>query len=113
MLIRGRAATALSLALPTNLALAAIEALFQYRVVRTYRMSDGKLDPTFAWEVPLIAYIYSLVIILDTVMGCIFYKNYCKSSNFSDEGRCFFPIELIEEDHEVATTNWKAIQELL
>ncbi|RWR81377.1 hypothetical protein CKAN_01005900 [Cinnamomum micranthum f. kanehirae] len=114
MLIRGRAATALSLALPTSLGLAAIEALFQYRVVRAYRMSDGKLDPIFAWEVPLIAYIYSLLIILDTVMGCIFYKSCCKSSNYSDEGQCCFSIEPVEKkDNEIVTTNWKAMQELL
>ncbi|KAL0421934.1 UNVERIFIED_CONTAM: hypothetical protein Slati_3216300 [Sesamum latifolium] len=36
VLIQGRTATALSLAVPINMALAAIEALFQYRIVSAY-----------------------------------------------------------------------------
>lgn len=114
VLIRGRTATALTVALPTNLGLAAIEALFHYRVVRAYRMSDGKLNPTSAWEAPLIAYMYSLLIILDTVMGCIFFKS-CRnsSSHPNQEGRHCYQVELMEEDDAAAFKSLKAVEELL
>ncbi|CAI9112038.1 OLC1v1012408C1 [Oldenlandia corymbosa var. corymbosa] len=47
VLIRGRTATALSLALPVNLALAALEALFQYRIIRAIHESESPFHPLF------------------------------------------------------------------
>lgn len=82
VLIRGKVATALSLALPINLILAAVEALFQYRVVKAYHLSK-ELNSSFIWEPPLIVYLYSTIIVLDTIMSCVFYRS-CKVQNLTD-----------------------------
>ncbi|XAR65504.1 hypothetical protein NMG60_11009649 [Bertholletia excelsa] len=83
VLIRGRTATALVLALPTNLALASVEALFQYRVVgacyQTFSMS-------VALEGILIAYLYSIVLVIDTIISCLFFKS-CKTACGVDRER--------------------------
>ncbi|KAL3374914.1 hypothetical protein AABB24_006412 [Solanum stoloniferum] len=85
VLIRGRTATALSLAVPVNLALAAVEALFQYRIVKAYYQEKTELF-TLALEGMFIAYIYSVLLVLDTIASCVFYKS-CKTE---EEG--IFPI---------------------
>lgn len=96
VLIRGRASTALSLALPVNLALAAVEALFQYRVVRAYHFSE-KLGSSLALEGILIAYLYSIFIVLDTVVNYMFYRS-CKTGSWIEqEGRHSYWIEFAEE----------------
>ncbi|XP_058081904.1 uncharacterized protein LOC131229875 [Magnolia sinica] len=106
VLMRGRAATALSLALSTNLGFAAVEALFMYRVVRAYRQFH-KFSASVAWEAVLITYIYSIFIVLDTVVGCIFYRS-CKSGcPLDQESRFESQIKLVEEDD---FTNSKIIQ---
>eukprot|EP00262_Sarcandra_glabra_P009486 TRINITY_DN23897_c0_g1_i1.p1 TRINITY_DN23897_c0_g1~~TRINITY_DN23897_c0_g1_i1.p1 ORF type:complete len:371 (-),score=29.85 TRINITY_DN23897_c0_g1_i1:288-1274(-) len=111
VLIKGRAATALSLALPTSIGLAAIEALFHYRVVRSYHLSDN-LNRSIAWEAMLIAYLYSLLILLDTVIACIFFKS-CKLDTRSNwEGGYHYQIEFAEETGNSAFTNFKTIEEL-
>ncbi|XP_077223947.1 uncharacterized protein LOC143857402 [Tasmannia lanceolata] len=112
VLVRGRAATALLLALPINLGLAAVEALFQYRVVRAYKLF-GDFNSSIAWEAPLIVYIYSLLVILDTVTGCIFFESCKSSTRLNREDGYYYRIELMEErgDGE-AFTNSKTIQEL-
>lgn len=74
VLIRGRTSMALFLALPVNVALAAIEALFQFRVVRAYH-HDGKTGPFMALEGIFIAYLYSIFIVLDTIISFMFYKS--------------------------------------
>ncbi|OVA13410.1 hypothetical protein BVC80_8771g30 [Macleaya cordata] len=76
-LIRGRDSAALSLALPVNLGLAFLEALLQYRLVRAYHLSR-KLSSSAAFEGLLIAYLYSLFILGETIISCTFYKS-CKS----------------------------------
>ncbi|XP_010939058.1 uncharacterized protein [Elaeis guineensis] len=76
VLIRGRTATAITLALPASLSMAAVEALFQCRVMRPYRLS-GNSNPSVIWEAFLITYIYSLLIVLDTIITCMFLKS-CK-----------------------------------
>lgn len=98
VLIRGRASTALSLALPINMALAAIEALFQYRVVKAYHF-DEKLGPSMASEGILIAYLYSILIVLDTVVTFMFCRS-CKKtgSSIEQEGRHSYRIQFAEED---------------
>ncbi|KAK7330330.1 hypothetical protein VNO77_24520 [Canavalia gladiata] len=75
VLIRGRTSMALFLALPVNVSLAAIEALFQFRVVRPYHVA-GKAGPCVVLEGIFIAYLYSIFIILDTIVSCIFYKSF-------------------------------------
>ncbi|KAJ0236341.1 Transmembrane protein [Hirschfeldia incana] len=46
LLIRGRTSTALALALPTNLGLAGVEALFRYRVMRSFYNGDRAASRT-------------------------------------------------------------------
>ncbi|KAM3269137.1 hypothetical protein P3S67_031101 [Capsicum chacoense] len=77
VLIRGRTATALSLAVPSNLALAAVEALFQYRIVRAYHQENTTFF-LLALEAMFIAYMYSVLLVLDTIASCVFYKS-CKT----------------------------------
>ncbi|KAL4559308.1 hypothetical protein LXL04_031446 [Taraxacum kok-saghyz] len=78
LMIKRRIPTALSLAIYMNITLAGIEALFQFRVASAYSNS-GKSNPSPAmvFEGLLIAYLYSIIITLDTITGCIFYKS-CK-----------------------------------
>ncbi|PON68926.1 Transmembrane protein [Parasponia andersonii] len=89
VLIRGRTSTALSLALPLNLAMAAIEALFQYRIVRSlssFSSSSNSSGVAVAMEAVLIFYLYSILVVLDTVVNCVFFKT-CKSIEEDVVGR--------------------------
>lgn len=75
MAIRGRTSTALSLAVPMNMALAAIEALFQYRIVGAYdRAAAAPPSWSLVLEALLVAYLYSMVVVLDTVVGYVLLK---------------------------------------
>ncbi|MCL7050471.1 hypothetical protein MKW94_026962 [Papaver nudicaule] len=102
VLIRSRVSTALSLALPINLGLAFLEALFQYRVVTIYHLSD-KISFSMAFEGLLIAYLYSLLILQETVITCIFYTN-CKSELRIDgeENYYYYRIKNMEEKNKSA-----------
>lgn len=73
LLVRGRASTALGLAFPANLGMAAVEALFQYRVVRQYNIS-GELSSSLLWEAFSIAYFHALLLVLEVIMNCKFYE---------------------------------------
>jgi hypothetical protein len=92
-LLRGKTSMALFLALPVNVALAAIEALFHFRVVREYHIV-GKARPLVVLEGIFIAYLYSIFVILDTTVSCLFYKSFktgesCidqEDMHFQDEG---------------------------
>ncbi|TYI51863.1 hypothetical protein E1A91_D12G205600v1 [Gossypium mustelinum] len=81
---------------PWNLALAAIEALFHYRVVRAYHSGDFN-SFSIALEVVLIAYLYSNVVVLDTVVSSMLFKS-CKTGCLMDEERrdCY-RIEIVAE----------------
>ncbi|XP_039028778.1 uncharacterized protein LOC120162764 [Hibiscus syriacus] len=74
VVIKGRSSTALSLALPLNLSLAAIEAMFHHRVVTAYEGGDSAWFP-MALEGVLIAYLYSMILVLDTVVSCLFFDS--------------------------------------
>lgn len=76
VLIQGRTATALSLAVPLNLGLAAIEALFHLRILHRDIPPNGAM----IIEAMLIAYLYALLLVLDTVVGCVFWKS-CKTED--------------------------------
>ncbi|XP_051115835.1 uncharacterized protein LOC127241002 [Andrographis paniculata] len=76
VLTRQWMATALSLSVATNTALVAIEALFEYRVVRGYQHGTGP-DPWMNLEAILVAYLYAVLVVLDTVVGYVFLKR-CK-----------------------------------
>ncbi|CAN4086303.1 unnamed protein product [Withania somnifera] len=94
VLIRGRTATALSLAVPLNLALAAVETLFQYRIVRAYY--QGKTDFfCLALEGMFIAYMYSILLVLDTIASCVFYKS-CKTDD--EVGILPYQVEIQDRD---------------
>ncbi|KAF9623484.1 hypothetical protein IFM89_003100 [Coptis chinensis] len=109
VLIRGRAAIALSLALPVNFGFAALEALYQFRVVTAYRLSNN-LTPSVAFEGLLVAYLYAVLILVDTITTCIFYKS-CKSSSLIDECT-YYKIELADEEDNGTLTNSKILHEL-
>lgn len=100
VIIRGRTSMALFLALPVSVALAAIEALFQFRIVRAYGV-DGKAGFAMALEGILIAYLYSIFVVLDTIVAAMFYKS-CKMGSMGSwiddqDGNFLFRIEFSEE----------------
>lgn len=64
----------LLLAIPTQLGLASIEALFWYRLVRAYSQLAGRPSFGMALEGLLIACLYSTVIVLDTIACWCFSK---------------------------------------
>lgn len=109
VLMRGRTSTALSLAVPLNLAMALIEGLFQYRVIRAYHRS-GNLSSLMVLEGLFIAYMYSIVIVVDTIVSCVFFKRcYLRSGMDYELGRCSYQIET-EEDR-CAVMNTKGSEE--
>ncbi|XP_027338601.1 uncharacterized protein LOC113852505 [Abrus precatorius] len=100
VLLRGRTSMALFLALPFNACLAAVEALFQFRVVRAYHIGGNSSSwPFIALEGIFIAYLYSVFITIDTIVSCMFYKS-CKMGLSNDQkGKHFLRIEFPEEDN--------------
>ncbi|XP_008781043.1 uncharacterized protein LOC103700923 [Phoenix dactylifera] len=96
MLIRGRVMTALTLALPPNLGMAAIEALFHYRVVRPYHLS--KFSLSVIWEAFSITYMHSLVIILEIIMSCAFFRSCKLECHTNLENKSYYKTELEPEE---------------
>uniref|UniRef100_A0A0A9ES99 Uncharacterized protein n=1 Tax=Arundo donax TaxID=35708 RepID=A0A0A9ES99_ARUDO len=83
MLLRaGDAATAVAASLPASLAAAAVEALFQLRVMRPYTIT-GKVTAAMVFEGLLIAYIHAMICVLDTVITSMVYQT-CKASHSCD-----------------------------
>ncbi|OVA08827.1 hypothetical protein BVC80_8803g21 [Macleaya cordata] len=111
VLIRGRSSTTLLLALPFNLGLAAVEALFQYRVVRLSLLSD-KFSSSMAFEGLVIAYLYSILILLDTITTCEFFKSSKSNYRMDLEDKYYYLIELLPEEDSGAFTNSKNLEEL-
>ncbi|GMJ00021.1 hypothetical protein like AT5G61340 [Hibiscus trionum] len=108
VLIKGRTLSALALAVPGNLVLAAIEALFHYRVVSRaygYGRGDDFCGFSMGLEGVLIAYLYSIFVVVDTVVSSMFFKS-CKS-----EGRCCYRIEIVAEEDGNAYVKLKNIEE--
>uniref|UniRef100_J3NDN3 Uncharacterized protein n=2 Tax=Oryza brachyantha TaxID=4533 RepID=J3NDN3_ORYBR len=83
LLVRGDAATAVAVALPATLATAAVEGLFQLRIARPYTLNGGRLTSSMVCEGFLIAYIHSMICVLDTVITCMVYQT-CKASHSCD-----------------------------
>lgn len=98
VLLRGRTSMALFLALPVNVALAAIEALFQFRVVKAYHDGGRKAGPFMALEGIFIAYLYSVFVVLDTIISCMFYRS-CKMGSLviDHEDKDLLRIEFSEQ----------------
>eukprot|EP01018_Ginkgo_biloba_P024544 Gb_15635 [translate_table: standard] len=88
-LIRGRTQIALLMALITNLSMAFVESLFQYRVMGRRRNPSvhhiSSSSSSVVWEAPLLIFMYALVGLMDAVMSSVFYYT-CKSSRL--EGFC-------------------------
>ncbi|PKU66408.1 uncharacterized protein LOC110115649 [Dendrobium catenatum] len=100
VLIRGREATAITLALPANLAMAAIEALFQYRIMKPWQNSRS-FSVSVIWEAFSITYMHSLLIVIDVIINCMLYKSCRKSSRSSSwESGVHYHLELDPEEKE-------------
>lgn len=102
VMIRGRASTALSLALAVNIALAGVEALFRYRIVRAYRhIREAPSTLSIISEGTLIIYLYSILVVLETIVSCIFFKS-CKAtySCIDQQGKYAYRINEIEGELE-------------
>ncbi|MED6183726.1 hypothetical protein PIB30_040360 [Stylosanthes scabra] len=97
VMIREKTSMALFLALPGNVALAAVEALFQFRIVRAYHTAE-KARPYLALEGIFIAYLYSIFVIIDTIVSCMFYKSFKTGSSVDQECKHLFT-EFQEEDN--------------
>ncbi|XP_058788396.1 uncharacterized protein LOC131662596 [Vicia villosa] len=112
ILLRGKTTMALFLALPVNVGLAAIEALFQFRVVRGYYTGENSWF-FLVLEGIFIAYMYSIFIIIDTIVSCMFYKS-CKirESWIDKEDKHFLRIEFIGEENYYGCLGVKNFQEL-
>ncbi|KAJ6810747.1 uncharacterized protein M6B38_104460 [Iris pallida] len=78
VLVSGREATAITVALPANLGMAAVEALFHYRVARPY-LRLRSISPSLVGEACLISLMYSVAIVLDTIVNCKLYRS-CDTS---------------------------------
>lgn len=78
VLVRGREATAITVALPANLGMAAVEALFHYRVARPY-LRLRIISLSLVGEACLISLMYSVFIVLDTIVNCKLYGS-CDAS---------------------------------
>lgn len=72
----GNSGALLLVALCGNLGSAAVGALFLYRIVRGYHLRGRQGFVSMALEGLLIAYLHSLIIILDTIVSCFFFKSY-------------------------------------
>ncbi|KAJ3697088.1 hypothetical protein LUZ61_000793 [Rhynchospora tenuis] len=83
ILLRGGTATAVAVSLPASIGTAAIEALFQFRVARPFKIS-GNLQSAGLCEGLLIAYLYSMVVVVDTIVTCMVYQSFKKSCDYSD-----------------------------
>lgn len=111
VLIRGRTATALSLAVPINIGLAGIEALFQYRVVRAYNRAMAP-NLSMVLEAMLIAYLYAMLLVLDTIVGYVFLKS-CKLDHQIDQEELFSHRIEIEKRDEKSFRKGKALESVL
>ncbi|KAJ0238166.1 Transmembrane protein [Hirschfeldia incana] len=116
LLLRGRASKALALALPTNLGLAGVEALFQYRVVRSYNKEDRDIA-LIAIEGTFIAYLYALFLVLDTIVSFLFYQSCVKNDEDQKRGRedeYLIKIKICEtENIKICIKGPKCFQEIL
>ncbi|KAG7613789.1 hypothetical protein AtNW77_Chr5g0147801 [Arabidopsis thaliana] len=116
LLIRGRNSTAMALALPTNLGLAGVEALFQYRVMRSYYNGDRDII-SIALEGTFIAYLYALFLVLDTIVNFLFYQSCIKNEedqNIGREDEYSIKIQISEtENTKIHIKGSKNLQEIL
>ncbi|XP_059638738.1 uncharacterized protein LOC132281012 [Cornus florida] len=96
-LIRGRTGTTLSLSVSVNMAMAAVEALFQYRVVGAYRHAKNPTS-SMALEGIFIAYLNSIVIVLDTIVSCVFLRSCKTTCQIDEESKYYYQIEIQKQE---------------
>ncbi|KAK8943416.1 hypothetical protein KSP40_PGU007781 [Platanthera guangdongensis] len=84
VVIRGREAAAITLAVPANLGLAGVEALFQYRVVKPW-WNLSRLSGSVVGEAFLITYIHSMLVVVDVIISCMVYRSCRKSSRLGEK----------------------------
>ncbi|KAI4320414.1 hypothetical protein MLD38_033897 [Melastoma candidum] len=70
----------------SNLGFTGVEALFRYRVITDHRSPGMPSSCGMIWEIFLISYMYSVVIILDMVACCLFLKRRSTEDHEEDEG---------------------------
>ncbi|KAL8465146.1 hypothetical protein ACS0TY_034587 [Phlomoides rotata] len=107
ILIQGRSATALSLALPINMGLAGMEALFETRVVRAYHLAMAP-DFSVVLEAMLIAYLYALLLVLDTIVSFVLLKS-CKLPEYHVDQEVLYSHNIeIQQRDDISFENLKA-----
>ncbi|EPS68484.1 hypothetical protein M569_06284 [Genlisea aurea] len=84
---------AIRLAMPMNVGLAGVEALFRYRVVRGYGERGGTADCSLVVEGMFIAYLYSLLLVLDTVVGFVLLKSF-REGEEEEDGRLYGGVKM-------------------
>ena len=99
VLIRGRTSTALVLAVPINIGLAAVEALFHFRLVATSYDHDQRQVWVLALEGLLIGYLYSIIVVLDVIISCFFYQSCMNKSGPLDTTQINLDQEIDEEGY--------------
>lgn len=87
ILTRGRITTALALALPTSIGMTLMEALFQFRIMRQYRVS-GNFSPAVMWEAFSLTYIHSILMVFEIIVSCMYYRR-CIMLDCSNGGEEF------------------------
>ncbi|KAF5735563.1 hypothetical protein HS088_TW15G01071 [Tripterygium wilfordii] len=111
---RSRRSMALWLALPFNLGLVAIESLFRFRIVSAYQNDFGRIGVSMVLEGLLVCYMYSVVIVLDTIASCLFIKSW--ESSFEAEREQAADVEILivrpEDSVRIITANTKIIEEM-
>lgn len=78
-LIKGKIQVALSLFCGMLLGTVMVESLYQYRVLGIPPSNYAINTASRLWEGPLLVLMYSFLLLLDSIMGCVFYFT-CKSS---------------------------------
>lgn len=97
LLRKGTDSMALLLALPINLGLVATEALFRYRIVRAYDPVFGRFSMPMVLEGLLIAYLFSLLVVLDTISSYLFIRN-CDPKIGREGAEICVQIEPVKDD---------------
>lgn len=97
LLRKGTDSMALLLALPINLGLVATEALFRYRIVRAYDPVFGRFSMPMILEGLLIAYLFSLLVVLDTISSYLFIRN-CDPKIGREGAEICVQIEPVKDD---------------
>ncbi|KAF8016326.1 hypothetical protein BT93_H1742 [Corymbia citriodora subsp. variegata] len=112
LMMRGRRATALAFAVIGNFALAATEALFRYRVLAPYHASGG-FSLGILLEGCYIAYLYSVLIVLDTVLTCTFLRSCQVEELINCEDKFYCQIQILDATDGPHDTSLKNADPLL